>query len=194
MPAVAIYRYLVPAMWLGWATYWLASSRNVKQTVLHESLPSRLSYVAPLALAGLLLSVPNLPLPVPALQARFLPVAVWPFVVDAVLTCAGLLFSVWARQYLGPNWSSVVTIKEGHELVTSGPYAWVRHPIYTGILLALWGSAMAIGEWRAIGAMALASFSFWRKLQLEERYMLQQFGLAYQTYRRNVKALIPFIL
>ena len=108
MSVIAVYRYLVPVMWLGWAVYWRASSRNVKRAVWHESLPSRLSYVVPLALAGLLLSVPNRPLPVPALQARFLPVAAWPFVIDEVLTGAGLLFSVWARQYLGTNWSGAV--------------------------------------------------------------------------------------
>ena len=108
MSAIAVYRYLVPVMWFGWAVYWRASSRNVKRTVWHESLPSRLSYIVPLALAGLLLSVPNLPLPVPALQARFLPVAAWPFVIDEVLTGAGPFFSVWARQYFGANWSGAV--------------------------------------------------------------------------------------
>ncbi|HEY7168910.1 MAG TPA: isoprenylcysteine carboxylmethyltransferase family protein [Candidatus Binatia bacterium] len=187
-----VYRYLFPAMWFGWAAYWWVSSRNVKPALQHESVSSRLSYAIPLALAGLLLSLRNLP--VPALQKRFLPFAAWPFVLAAVLTAAGLLFSVWARRYLGTNWSGAVTIKEGHELITSGPYALVRHPIYTGLLLAILGSAMAIGEWRAVLAMALASLALWRKLRLEERWMLYQFGEAYQTYRRKVPALIPFLL
>ena len=188
----AVYQYLIPGMWLCWAAYWWASSRNVKQVVRHESLPSRLSHGVPMVLAGLLISVHNLP--VPALRAHFIPA--WPsrFVIAAVLTGAGLLFSVWARQYLGTNWSGAVTIKKGHDLVTGGPYAWVRHPIYTGLLLAILGTAVAVGEWRAIVAVAAASFALWRKLRLEEHWMIQQFGEAYHAYRRNVRALIPWVL
>jgi protein-S-isoprenylcysteine O-methyltransferase Ste14 len=187
-----LYRYLFKAMWLSWAGYWWVSSRNVKRAVRHESLPSRLSHIAPLALAALLFSVPNLPAPV--LRTRFLSSTTWPLNIAVALTAAGLLFAVWARQYLGSNWSGTVTLKEDHELITSGPYALVRHPIYTGLLLAFVGSAMAIGEWRAALAFALASLALWRKLRLEERLMHQQFGEAYQAYCRRVPALIPFLL
>jgi protein-S-isoprenylcysteine O-methyltransferase Ste14 len=188
MPTV--YRYLFPAMWLGWAGYWWFSSRDVKPTLLQESLPSRLSYVAPLIIAGALLSMPKLP--VPGLEERFRPLAGWPFVLAAAMTAAGLLFSVWARRYLGTNWSGRVTIKERHELITRGPYGLVRHPIYTGVLLAILGSVIAVGEWRAVFAMVLASLALWRKLRLEERWMLRQFGDVYKTYCRRVPALIPF--
>jgi protein-S-isoprenylcysteine O-methyltransferase Ste14 len=84
-----------------------------------------------------------------------------------------------------------VTIKEGHELITGGPYAVVRHPIYTGLLVALTGTAMAIGELRALLAVAIASFAFWRKLLLEEQWMREQFGEQYQAYCRRVSALLP---
>ena len=87
-----------------------------------------------------------------------------------------------------------MTIKEGHELITSGPYAIVRHPIYTGLLLAFVGSAMARGEWRGVLAVALVLWALWRKLRLEERWMREQFGEAYQEYCRRVSALIPFVL
>jgi protein-S-isoprenylcysteine O-methyltransferase Ste14 len=187
-----VYLYLFPAMWLGWAGYWWVSSRNVKPVLHREALRSRLSYVALLVLAALLLSIPNLPVPV--LEERFLPFAAWPFVLAAVMTAAGLLFSVWARRYLGTNWSAAVTIKERHELVTSGPYGLVRHPIYTGVLLAILGSAIAVGDWRAVLAMVLASLALWRKLRLEERWMLDRFGEAYRAYCRKVPALIPFLL
>ena len=110
------------------------------------------------------------------------------------LTAARLLFAVWARQYLGSNWSGTVSIKKDHQLITNGPYALVRHPIYTGVLLALVGSGMAIGEWRAVLGLALASLALWRKLRLEERLMHQQFGAAYQAYCWRVPALIPFVL
>jgi protein-S-isoprenylcysteine O-methyltransferase Ste14 len=96
--------------------------------------------------------------------------------------------------HLGRNWSGAVTIKDGHELVTSGPYALVRHPIYTGLLLAFLGSAVALGDWRGALAFALAAGALWRKLRLEERWMREQFGDAYQAYSQRVAALVPFVL
>jgi protein-S-isoprenylcysteine O-methyltransferase Ste14 len=110
------------------------------------------------------------------------------------LTAVGLLFAVWARQYLGSNWSGTVSIKKDHQLITNGPYALVRHPIYTGVLLALVGSAMAIGEWRAVLGLALASLALWRKLRLEKHLLHRQFGETYQAYCQRVPALIPFVL
>jgi protein-S-isoprenylcysteine O-methyltransferase Ste14 len=187
-----LYRYLFPIMWLSWAVYWWVSSRHVKSSVRRESAASRLAHVVPLMLAAILLSLPNLP--IRFLAERFLPFATWPFALGAALTAAGLLFAVWARRHIGANWSATVTIKKSHELIVSGPYALVRHPIYTGLLLALVGSAIAIGEWRGTLAVALASLALWRKLRLEERWMRQEFGEAYQAYCRRVPALIPFVL
>jgi protein-S-isoprenylcysteine O-methyltransferase Ste14 len=187
-----LYRYLFPVMWLSWAAYWWALSRNVKVTARHEPLWSRLLHVIPLALACLLLWAPRIPLPV--LGDRFLPLVAWPFWAGVALTAGGLLFTVWARIQIGRNWSGIVTIKEGHELVTSGPYAIVRHPIYTGLLLAFIGSALARAEWRGILAVAIALWALWRKLRFEERWMREQFGESYQAYSRRVAALVPFLL
>ena len=78
--------------------------------------------------------------------------------------------------------------------MNSGPYAIVRHPIYTGLLLALVGSALARGEWRGVLAVVIAFLALWRKLRLEERWMQEQFGPAYEAYRKRVAALIPFLL
>jgi protein-S-isoprenylcysteine O-methyltransferase Ste14 len=186
------YRYLFPAMWLSWVGYWWAASFNVKTTARREPLHSRLSHIVPLTLAFVLLFPESSPIQV--LGERFLPVAVWPFWVGAALTLAGLLFTVWARVHLGRNWSGTVTVKQGHDLVTSGPYRLVRHPIYTGLLLALVGFALARGEWRGVVAVALAGGSFWRKLRIEERWMREQFGAVYEEYSRRVSALIPFVL
>jgi protein-S-isoprenylcysteine O-methyltransferase Ste14 len=108
-----------------------------------------------------------------------------------LLVAAGLAFAVWARVCLGRNWSGIVTLKQDHELVRSGPYRLVRHPIYTGLLLALLGSALARNEWRALLAVALAWLAFWRKLQVEEELMIEQFGDAYVRYRAEVPALMP---
>ena len=86
-----------------------------------------------------------------------------------------------------------MTIKVDHELVTSGPYRMVRHPIYTGLLLAFLGTAIARGEWRGLLAVALALWAFWRKSRVEERLMREQFGGAYEEYSQRVAALIPFV-
>jgi protein-S-isoprenylcysteine O-methyltransferase Ste14 len=110
------------------------------------------------------------------------------------LTLAGAGFAIWARAYLGRNWSAIVTIKEDHRMVRSGPYALVRHPIYSGFLLALLGSALALGEVRGLVAVALAFLAWWFKSRLEEQFMEQRFGAEYAVYKRRVKALIPFVL
>ena len=186
------YRHLFHFMWLGWVAYWWAASFNVKATARREPLQSRLSHIVPLTIAVALLWLPESPIEV--LGKRFLPVAVGPFWIGAVLTLAGLLFTVWARVHLGRNWSGTITVKQDHDLITSGPYRFVRHPIYTGLLLALIGFALARGEWRGVVALGLAFAAFWRKLRIEEQWMREQFGGAYEEYSRRVAALIPFVL
>jgi protein-S-isoprenylcysteine O-methyltransferase Ste14 len=186
------FRYLFAFLWISWALYWMALSFNVKTAARRESLLSRLSHIGPLVLATLLLADQGNRVPV--LSERFLPPHAWTFWLGAALTGAGLLITVWARRSLGRNWSAIVTIKEGHEFVASGPYALVRHPIYTGLLLAFSGTAIAIGEWRGVLAVAIVFWAFWRKLRLEERWMLEHFGETYQAYCRRVAALLPFIL
>ena len=114
--------------------------------------------------------------------------------LGAALTLAGIAFAIWARVWIAGNWSSDVTLKRDHELITTGPYRWVRHPIYTGVLLAILGTALAVGEWRGLLAVVLAGAAFWRKLGIEEAVMRRQFGAAYDRYAENVPALIPFVL
>ena len=191
-PMAHVYRYLFPVMWLSWVGYWLAASRNVKTTSRRESRYSRLSYVVPLMLAVALLWLPASP--IPALGERFLSVGVWHFWPGAALTLGGLLVTVSARVHLGGNWSGTITLKQDHELITSGPYRFVRHPIYSGLLLAFIGSALARAEWRDALAIALAFWALWRKLRIEEQWMREQFGIAYEEYTRRVAALVPFVL
>jgi len=189
---IPLYRYLFSVMWLAWVGYWWAASRNVKATSRHESLPSRLSHIVPLTIAAILLALPRSPVPV--LGEHFLPRGTWTFWTGAALTLAGLLFTVQARVYLGRNWSGTVTIKQDHELITGGPYRFVRHPIYSGLLLAFIGTALARAEWRGVLAVALTFLAFLRKLRIEEQWMREQFGVAYEDYARRVAALVPHIL
>ena len=187
-----VYRYLLTSLWLAWLVYWWVSSRHVKPTLRRESPWSRLSHIVPLILAVFLLSTPRPPLAI--LGERWLPHSPWSFWTGATLTAAGLLFSVWARWLLGDNWSGTVTVKQGHALITRGPYAVVRHPIYSGVLLAFIGTAIARGDGSAVAAVALTLLAFLRKLRLEERWMQEQFGEAYREYRGRVAALVPLLL
>jgi protein-S-isoprenylcysteine O-methyltransferase Ste14 len=185
-------RWLFPALWLAWSGYWWAMSANIKVAARTESAVSRLLHVVPLVLAVALLAPPELG--IPPLDARFLPLQTGWFWVGAALTLAGLLFTVWARVELGRNWSGIVTVKEGHELITGGPYRFVRHPIYTGLLLAFIGWAIGRVEWRGVLAVVLVLAALWRKLRIEEAWMREQFGDAYLSYSERVAVLVPYLL
>lgn len=107
---------------------------------------------------------------------------------------AGVAFAIWARRTLGTNWSGNPTIKEGHELVQGGPYRYVRHPIYTGILLAVLGTGIGNGRVKDLVVLAFIIVTLSVKLRLEEALMLRQFPQAYPEYRKRTKAIIPFVL
>lgn len=184
------YRYLFPALWLSWAAYWWLASRGAKASVRQEPLRSRLHHVVPLMLAFWLLWADRVPGAL--LSERAFRWAPWEFWLGAAMTVAGLGFAVWARIHIGRNWSGIVTIKQDHELITDGPYALVRHPIYTGLLLAFIGSALARGEWRGGLAFLVAWAALWGKLRLEERWMVERFGSDYVNYQKRVPALLPF--
>ncbi|HUO50096.1 MAG TPA: isoprenylcysteine carboxylmethyltransferase family protein [Candidatus Paceibacterota bacterium] len=111
--------------------------------------------------------------------------------IGALLTILGIGIAIWARVHLGRNWSPVPTLKEEHELVTSGPYKLIRHPIYTGILLAAFGSAIVTPTWLIVFVIILVMF-VWR-VHVEERLMLQQFPTQYPEYKKRTWALIPYV-
>jgi protein-S-isoprenylcysteine O-methyltransferase Ste14 len=108
------------------------------------------------------------------------------------LCLAGFGFAIWARAHLGRNWGMPMSLRQGHELVTSGPYAYARHPIYTGILLAMIGSVLARGlAWLLLFPIAFAYFLY--SARTEEKMLLAQFPEAYAAYRRRTRMLIPFV-
>jgi protein-S-isoprenylcysteine O-methyltransferase Ste14 len=109
------------------------------------------------------------------------------------MCAAGTGFAIWARHYLAGNWSGTVTLKEGHSLIQSGPYAIVRHPIYSGILFAMLGTALAVGELRAFPAL-LGALGIWKKMNQEEALMRKAFPGEYADYEQRVKKLVPGIL
>jgi protein-S-isoprenylcysteine O-methyltransferase Ste14 len=181
---------VITVPWLLWLAYWIATAQAVKATARKETRRSRTWQAIPLIVGGALVILPD---PVrPALLPDMSSVGYVQFAGFAMLV-AGLLFSVWARVHLGTNWSVSVTLKDGHELIRTGPYALVRHPIYTGCLVALIGSAMIGGTWRGALGVALIFASLACKVRVEENWLTGHFGEAYVRYRREVAALIPGI-
>jgi protein-S-isoprenylcysteine O-methyltransferase Ste14 len=183
-------RLAIPALWIVWVICWVAAARDVKRTRWHEPARTRALHAIPLFLCAALLATSRwLP---PVLTARFAPPGLWLPLVGTVMVAGGLGVTGWARWHLGRNWSGWVTVKHQHTLICSGPYRLVRHPIYTGLLLALAGTALAIGEWRGVLAAALAVLGFVLKLRIEEARMRETFP-EYDRYTQQVAALIPWV-
>ena len=113
--------------------------------------------------------------------------------IGFVLFLAGLLVAIWARVYLGRNWGMPMSLKQDPELVTSGPYRFIRHPIYSGILLAVLGTALVSGLYWLIILIAVGLYFIYSASQ-EEKIMLRQFPETYPVYMRKTKMLIPFVL
>jgi protein-S-isoprenylcysteine O-methyltransferase Ste14 len=181
----------IAVMWIAWVGYWVIAARDVKPVRRQESLGSRLAFAVPIAIgAGMLASGQ---VPVRWLDDRFLPPSAAVYWSGTLLVAAGLVFMVWARRTLGRNWSGRVTLKENHELIRGGPYRLVRHPIYTGLLLALLGTAIAFAQWRDVIALGLITLAVLRKMRVEERFMAESFPADYARYRAEVPALIPFV-
>jgi protein-S-isoprenylcysteine O-methyltransferase Ste14 len=186
------YKSFFPVVWIVFVLYWQIKAADTKVTQRLEPAASRILRVLIFLIAIALLSIPRIPLP--WLYIQLWPPGYGPFWLGAAITVAGLLFAVWARVHLGRNWSRSVTIKEGHELITTGPYAVVRHPIYTGILAGFLGMAIAISQVRGFIVVVLIFFVFWLKLRMEEEFMRSQFGETYATYARKTAALVPYLL
>lgn len=186
-----VYSYLFTALWIAFLVYWRVMAINVKQTQRLESAASRVFRVL---LIGTAIVLWALPLPVAWLNVRLWPSDRLTFWTGAALTIAGLVFTVWARVHLGRNWSGSVTVKQDHELIVNGPYALVRHPIYSGLFVALLGTVLAVGKVSAVVAFVLFAIAQMYKLRLEEKWMREHFGATYQAYSSRVAALVPFVL
>ena len=183
-----------PAVWIAFLLYWQiikAASTKTKTTQRLEPAASRILRALAFLVVIVLLATTRIPLG--WLYVQLWPSGIWSFAVGAAVTVAGLLFAVWARQHLGSNWSRSVTIKQDHELITTGPYALVRHPIYTGILTGFLGTAIALSQVRGVIGFVLVFLVLWAKLRMEEQWMRSQFKETYATYAHQTSALVPYI-
>jgi len=184
---------IVMAMWGVFWLFWLfLALGNHTETKRNESFESRWLFWALLIAASWLL-VPG-PQVFGVLSRRFLPDNILLRSNGLAIVSVGLGFAVWARLNLGEFWSGQVSIRVGHKLIRSGPYRLVRHPIYTGMLLGFIGSAIAIGEARVWLGIILVLAGFWMKIRTEERFLLDEFGQDYTRYKKEVKALIPYVV
>ncbi len=177
-------------VWALFALVWFVSGLSTKPVARRQTAVSRWGQIA-LAVTGFaLISSPSLQVGV--LADRILPRMAAVALAGLAITALGIAFAFWARFTLGGNWSGTVTVKEGHTLVQRGPYGLVRHPIYTGLLTAAAGSAFAVGNLGALVGLALVFVYCRVKYELEERFMLEEFGDEYIRYRERVPALVPF--
>jgi protein-S-isoprenylcysteine O-methyltransferase Ste14 len=192
MQAYSLAVDIISGCWLVFVAVWVLAARSTKRTVYREARVQRLRYWVLLVIACLLL-IYGRELPYP-LSLRIIPHATAIAWAAAPLCVAGLGFALWARVTLGRNWSGVVTLKEGHELVERGPYRFVRHPIYTGMLIMFFATALVQRHVAGFAGVLLMFASFWIKLGREEELMLQQFPERYAAYQLRAKRIIPFVL
>jgi protein-S-isoprenylcysteine O-methyltransferase Ste14 len=184
-------REIIITCWCVFFVVWLVTAAKAKPTVETQSAAGMLAHRLPVGLGWWLLLFPNFP---GDMNRQILPRTEELSIVGAVICVCGLLFTLWARKTLAGNWSSDVTFKQEHELIRSGPYRFVRHPIYTGLLVMFIGTLLHIGQLRCFIGLLLVAIGFWIKLNQEERLMTRHFPEAYPIYRREVKALVPFVI
>ena len=184
--------WLMDAAWIVWLGVWIALSRRVKNVARRESMAQRAAHIIPMGVAAALLFFDSRAGDT-WLEHRVLPRAAWMAPAGLAVVLAGLAIAIWARVILAGNWSGTVTLKQDHELVQTGPYRFARHPIYTGLLTAILGTAIAIDELRGPLALLITAVAFIRKMQTEEAFMNDAFGSRYALYKTRVAALIPGI-
>ncbi|HEY1662770.1 MAG TPA: isoprenylcysteine carboxylmethyltransferase family protein [Verrucomicrobiae bacterium] len=182
---------IIPACWLIFLLYWWITARRVKATAEKQSVESALAHRIPVAASWFIMADWKLRYP---MNIPLIPHPEWVLIAGAVICALGLFETIWARRTLAGNWSADVTFKQGHELIKTGPYRFTRHPIYTGLLMMSLGTAIEIGTVRGLVALALMTIGFWIKLRQEERLMMQHFPDQYPAYRKEVKALVPFVI
>ena len=178
--------WLSAAGWIAFSTYWSVAAKNAAEAKSSESAKSRRVHALILN-GGLYLMF----LPVPGLRQSFLPASAAWVPIGLAVQASFIALAVWARWHLGRNWSGRIEIKIGHELVRSGPYRLLRHPIYTAMLGMFVGTALIDGHIHALVGVALAGVAYWRKIRMEETKMREAFAGEYENYRHATWALVP---
>jgi protein-S-isoprenylcysteine O-methyltransferase Ste14 len=178
------------ALWIGFWLSWLAAAGWSAPTDKSVGVKGEIAYRIVLIVGGLVLLVPA--------HGYRGPLRLWHVTLDQAWACAGAMvlgfaFCWWARIHLGKLWSGHITKKADHRVIDTGPYRIVRHPIYTGILVAVYATAIAKGTIPGVVGALIITVGIWMKARLEEGWLGQELDAqAYATYRRRVPMLIPF--
>ena len=180
--------HVIQASWIAFAIYWIAATGSLSKMCRKETAgePLRNAFMV----FGAALMIAEIPYR-GVLNRRFLPFEHWPYWLGAGLTVAGILFAFWARYHIGRYWSSSIALRSGHKIIRTGPYRTTRHPIYTGILLALLEGALAIGKYRAILGFAIMAAGFTVKAKKEEALLAGEFGPDFSEHQRQTGFFLP---
>lgn len=188
---ITIYRTIAYGLWAVLFVVWLLGYSNLKRNIQKPDIGKYLGTTGLLMVSFFLLFADHHPWVLGTVLIS--PVATLGIIGDGI-ALVGVFIACWARVTLGTNWSgSVATIKKDHELVTTGPYAFVRHPIYTGFLLAIVGTWLTIGDLGSGLAIVFAAIAFLIRIRIEEQAMGSKFGQQYQAYQQQTKTLVPWI-
>jgi protein-S-isoprenylcysteine O-methyltransferase Ste14 len=179
----------IAALWILLGLYAAFAILRIRGAKQHQSLFTRLPHVGAMIAAFVLLLERQAHFG--PLDRRFLPDSQTWIWIGIVLTACGIALAIWARSYLGANWSATITIRTGHSLVSTGPYARLRHPIYSGMLLAIAGTALAQGDWRGLLALVIALVAWSIKARKEEAWLQGEFGAQFDEHARRTGFLLP---
>ncbi|MGA9529165.1 MAG: isoprenylcysteine carboxylmethyltransferase family protein [Terriglobales bacterium] len=180
---------IIEFCWMAFGIYWLWTALGTKKVAVNESTALRLLRMAMLVLVIIILKTDWVR--IGPLGRRFVPRhsnVIW---VGVALTALGVALAIWARWNLGRNWSDKVVLKVDHELIRSGPYRYLRHPIYTGILLGVAGTVVTVGEVRGLLALILLAASYYVKATREEKILAANFGEAFEAHKRRTGFFLP---
>ncbi len=175
---------VLAVVWAAFWTYWVVAAFSMKK--------GRVAWRRELRIRAVIFVILILMVRLGVFRNHPVKTEPWRAGLGLALLVAGLSFAVWARLHIGRNWGTPMTRKDKPELVTSGPYRLVRHPIYSGILVAGMGTAVAL-NWMWLAAVVLAAIYFIYSATVEERDMSRQFPDTYAPYKQSTKMLLPFV-
>jgi protein-S-isoprenylcysteine O-methyltransferase Ste14 len=189
MTAKQVFRLLLEIPWIVFLVYWIISAARTRATSQKESFASRYAILL-IEIAGFVLLFSR-STGVGFLGNRFMHHTLVSAIAGSILTWVGIGLAIWARYHLAEYWSARITIKEDHQLIRTGPYARLRHPIYSGIVLGTIGSAVVIDQWRCVLGVCLVLTGYCLKARKEETMLTQQFGEAFREHQKHAGFLIP---
>ena len=185
------YTVITLFFWFVLFIYWGINAQKVKSAVQKQSRFSRYLYLFLFFSGWFIIYSPYCAVGI--LGYQLIPASAASGIAGVIISACGVAFAIWARKTLGANWSGDVTLKKEHELIQSGPYQFVRHPIYTSFEIGLLGVAITVGQLKGLVGLSLVFACHYYKSAMEEKIMYQQFGDRYDDYAKRVKRLVPFV-